>query len=239
MAGAVIGGVASVAGGVIGAKGAKKAAKAQVAGQQAAIEEQRRQFDVTRQDFQPYQQAGAAALNKLADPAAFTASPGYGFARDQALDAVKTQQNALGRLASGNTLAALEDRATGLASQEFGNWFNQQSGLAGMGLSATGNLGSLGANNAANIGNLLAGQGAARAGGYTGAADAWGNALSDIGGFLGYGMKRQAPQGGNGGGIAPDLRNGLAGLNIAPNAVNQVPQNLLAYRDPRLRGYGG
>lgn len=216
----------SIAGGLVGSSGAKRAGAASAAGMQQGVNTLQAATGQARTDYQPYQQAGTNALAALANPAAsFESSPGYQFARDQGLDAVKTQQNALGRLASGNTLAALTQYGTGLAQQDYNNWWNQQSGLAGMGLNATGNLNSLASGNAGSIANLQAGIGSAQAGGIQGAADAWGNVLSDVGGFLGMGNPLQR-QGGNGGGILPDA---LGALKIAPNAVKQVPRNLLSY----------
>jgi hypothetical protein len=52
---------------MIGSSGAKSAARRQVAGQQAGIDEQRRQFDITRTDYAPYRQIGNNALNQLAE----------------------------------------------------------------------------------------------------------------------------------------------------------------------------
>lgn len=220
----------SVVGGLLGSSGSKKAAGAQVEGMQQGINYLQGNMDQTRADFQPYQAAGTAALNRLSDPNAFETSPGYQFARDQGLDAIKTQNNSLGRLASGNTLAALTQFGTGIAQQDYNNWWNQQNQLAGMGLNATGNLSSLAAGNAGNIANLLTGQGAARADGIVGSTNAWGNALTGVMGALDGSGMAPTGQGGSGGGIAPDLKAGLAGLNIAPNATKMAPRNLLSYR---------
>jgi hypothetical protein len=53
---------------------------------------------------------------------AFHTSPGYNFARDEALQAVLRNKSAVGELASGGAMTALQDRASGLAQQDFGNW---------------------------------------------------------------------------------------------------------------------
>ncbi len=74
-AGIILG--AAVIGGAVQAKGAKDAAKAQGAASQAAndqalaaqtasLEEQRRQYDTTRQDFSPFRYLGYGAANQLA-----------------------------------------------------------------------------------------------------------------------------------------------------------------------------
>lgn len=63
-----IGAVVGVGAGLLGARQQKKAAKgaaaAQLAGQELAIGEQRRQFDIAQQQAAPFREAGLAALNE-------------------------------------------------------------------------------------------------------------------------------------------------------------------------------
>ena len=54
--------------------------------------------------------------------AAFQTDPGYQFARDQALQATDRASGTGGMQYSGNVLSALEDRASGLAQQQYGQW---------------------------------------------------------------------------------------------------------------------
>lgn len=61
-----------------------------------------------------------------------------------------------------------------------GNTFNRLASLAGMGQTATGQLGQLGQSSAANIGNLLTGQGNAAAAGTLGSASAINSGLNSI-----------------------------------------------------------
>lgn len=251
MLGALIGAGASLLGGIIGSNGAKSAANAQARSQQAAIDEQRRQFDTTRLDYAPYRTVGTGALNQLATmyglptyggptelpqatpamlsgatgvvgsvvdrmrggsgpterigvpalsnkltnpgvPAAsganfdaFYNSPDYRFALEQGEQSVLRNRAALGGLASGNTLAELNRFGQGLASQQFGNFYNRLAGLAGIGQSATNSVAGYGAQSAGNIGNLMAAQGDARASGIASQANIWGNTLGTIGG-IGY-----------------------------------------------------
>lgn len=228
--GDVLGGIGSIAGGVIGSKGAKKAGAASAAGMREGAGVLTAGLDRARADYQPYVAAGNTALNALADPAAsFESSPGYAFARDQGLDAIKTQQNSLGRLASGNTLAALTEYGTGIAQQDFGNWWDRQSGLAGMGLNATGNMATVGAGYDSGIANLLAGAGGAKAAGIQGATDAWGNAISDIGGFIGYGSSPKSAPGASGAPVSANIN------DMGMTALGQKKKiNLLS-----LGSYGG
>ena len=61
-----------------------------------------------------------------------------------------------------------------------GNTFNRLASLAGMGQTATGQLGQLGQANASTIGNLLTGQGNAAAAGTLGSASAINSGLNSI-----------------------------------------------------------
>jgi hypothetical protein len=71
---AIVGG--SVVAGVSGVVGANKAAGAAKDANAATINEQRRQYDTTREDFRPYREVGVGALGALADI--------YGVARPRA-----------------------------------------------------------------------------------------------------------------------------------------------------------
>lgn len=59
----------------------------------------------------------------------FTTTPGYDFTRDEALKAVERSAAGRGILNSGNTLTALQDRASNLANQEYTNWLSALGGL--------------------------------------------------------------------------------------------------------------
>jgi hypothetical protein len=61
-AAAIVGG--SLISGALGSKAAGKAASAQQAGAEAGIAEQRRQFDLTQEQFEPFRQAGVSALEQ-------------------------------------------------------------------------------------------------------------------------------------------------------------------------------
>lgn len=99
--------------------------------------------------YQPYQQTGTAANDLYADAlglngadgngrasAAFTTSPGYEFTRSQGEQAALRGASAGGMLASGNTITALADYTSGLASKEQGSWLDRLAGVASNGLSA-------------------------------------------------------------------------------------------------------
>jgi hypothetical protein len=146
-------------------KAPKEAARIQADSAREAIAEDRRQFDITRQDQQPWLQAGQGALARLQDPNAFQADPGYNFQRTEGMRGIERSFAARGGAASGNALRALAEFNNGLAAQSYGNWWNRQAGLAGVGQSSAQNLGALGSQFSSRIGNNLQNAGDARASG--------------------------------------------------------------------------
>ena len=184
-----IAGVGAIAGGVIGAGGAKKAARIQQEGVSESIAEQRRQFDVALELGAPRREAETEALNALRgllglggeapDVSAFAETPGFQFTRDEALQAVERQAAARGGVVSGNTLAALQNRAAGLAGQNFlSSFLNPITQLAtgGAGLQAGQNALVLGQ----NIGQSIQSGAAARASGILGSTGAITGGLSNL-----------------------------------------------------------
>jgi hypothetical protein len=79
---------------------------------------------------------------------------------------------------SGNMLRALSDYGQSMASTEFGNVANRLAGLAGVGQNAQQYIGNAGMNTAQQIGANTMAAGQARASGYAGVANAFGNGLS-------------------------------------------------------------
>jgi hypothetical protein len=67
---------------------------------------------------------------------------------------VTNSYGAAGGAFSGNALKALADYNQQLASGEFGQWWNQQAGLAGIGQTATNASSQIGQNNANAQGQL-------------------------------------------------------------------------------------
>ncbi len=155
--------IGAVVAGGLGYLAAKKQGKALQRGTDRAIAEQRRQFDIAQELTAPRREAETAALNELrnilgigtgeAQIPDLTQIPGFEFIRDEALQAVERSAAARGGLASGNTFAALQDRAAGLASQNFLTAFLnplQNLALGRAGETAAGRATSLGV----NVGNL-------------------------------------------------------------------------------------
>lgn len=134
-------------------------------------------------------------INAAPDYSNFFASPDFQFKRQQGDQAITRNASALGRLASGNTGAALTEYSGNLAAGEFGNWFNRQAALAGIGQSAVNTATSAGNAAAGNIGNALMAGGNARASGIADSYNAWGNALGTIGGMAYNHFNRPQQQG--------------------------------------------
>jgi len=134
----------------------------------------------------------------------FRASPGYQYALGQSSNAI--QNSAAGRTGavSGNMLKALQTNATGLADQDYSNFYNNLvnnystryndvannrnqivsvlSALGGQGENAAAQTGTFGANAASSIGNNLNLAGSAQAAGTLGSANALTTALNSLSG---------------------------------------------------------
>lgn len=149
--------------------------------------------------------AGSGAggeFNRDFTMADYQADPGYQFRMSQGEQAINRAAGAAGGRYSGATLKALQRFNSDLASQEYGNAynryqtnvgsrFNRLASLAGIGqtalgqtqqagTSAAGAISNIGQNAAANIGNSLQNAAAARASGYVGAGNIFGNAAAQL-----------------------------------------------------------
>ncbi|HLA60904.1 MAG TPA: hypothetical protein VK626_01540 [Nitrospiraceae bacterium] len=132
--------------------------------------------------------AGAAPLS-APDYSSFFKSPDYQFRQQQGTQGIENSFSASGGAKSGNALKALADFNSNLASGEFGNYFNRQAALAGVGQTATGQVGAAGVAAGGQIGNSLIAGGDARASGIAGQYNAIGTGLSGAAQGLGYYLK--------------------------------------------------
>jgi hypothetical protein len=169
--------IAIVGGAVIGAVASGRASEAQQEGVASSISEQRRQFDLNRQDLAPFVRGGTQALGRLeqlnqGDLSGFFTSPGFEFRREEGLRGIENRFSASGGALSGNALRRLTEFNSGLASQEFGNFFNRQLSQAGLGQTATQAGVAAGTNISGNISNALVQGGNARASGILGVNEA-------------------------------------------------------------------
>lgn len=187
---------ASLIGGAISSGASKDAARMQQAGADRAIGEQRRQFDLTRGDLQPWQQAGTDALGRLrmalglpgqnGQPqpggamGALEMDPGYQFRMDEGQKAIERSAAARGNQLSGATMKALTRFGQDYASNEYGNVVNRLAGLSGTGQTTANQMGMYGANMAGNVGNLYTQSANAGAAGRVGSGNAFRGAIDDV-----------------------------------------------------------
>lgn len=172
------------------AKAGRAGAAAQ--GQAAAMStaEQRRQFDLSRQDQLPFLEAGYDALRRQnealnGDFSGFQNSPDYKYALDSSLRAQERGAAARGGFMGGAADADRIALAQGLASQNFNNYWTRLAGRAGQGQGSAQNLAGYGAQMAGNIGNNLTNAANARASSYANSANAWSNFGDQVVGALG------------------------------------------------------
>lgn len=175
----------------VGSLSAKRAADAQQQAADRSAEVQERMFQQSRADAAPYRDVGTNALYQLASAygveypdapgsledryqtalARFHASPNYLWRVSEGVKALERSAAARGLLESGPTLKRIVDFGQNTAQAEYGDYLNRLQGLAGIGQTAVGNLGTLGANAGSNIGRALESAGAARASGYASMAN--------------------------------------------------------------------
>jgi hypothetical protein len=184
----------AVIGGVASNSAAKKAAKTQQKATDAAIGEQRRQFDLTREDFAPYRETGVNALAQLAgdinapmSPADVMSDPGYQFGMDQGQQALDRKISAMGGRVSGAALKAAARFGTNYASTGYNAAYqrrqdrlNRLAAIAGIGQTATGASAQAGAGSANQISGLLSSQGDASAAARLSQGNVWGNQANQL-----------------------------------------------------------
>lgn len=168
-----------------GADAASDAANVQSAGYDAAIAEQRRQFDINQETLSPFIDAGTDALTQelaylgLAGADAqqqayddFLLSPNQQFLQQQGEQAITRNAAATGGLQGGNVLKELQTYGQGTASQALSEQLNRLASLRGGSQTAATNLSSFGTSMSNNVANSLIGQSEANASGILGAQQA-------------------------------------------------------------------
>ena len=188
---------------LLGASASKSAANTQAASADRSLDLQREMFNKQLELQQPFQEAGVNALNRMRSGDVMgMMDPSYQFRLGEGMKALERSAAARGGLISGGALKAAQRYGQDFASNEFGNAYNRLASMAGIGQTATNNMGAATGNFGTNAGNLMTGAGAARASGYVGGA----NALSSgLGQYMNYTqsqnlMNRLLPQSTVGGG---------------------------------------
>ena len=188
---------AVVASAVIGSASSRSAASTQAKSADHAAALQQQQFERQVELSEPWRKAGEQALNKLIPLTDYTAfgmdqfqaDPGYAFRLSEGMKGLERSAAARGGLLSGATLKGIQRYGQDMASQEYTNAFNRYQAerqarlgplqsLAGVGQTATQQIGQAGQNYAANAGEAMMSGAAARASGYMGGANALSGALN-------------------------------------------------------------
>lgn len=202
-------GVSAVAGAAISANASQNAASTEANAANNASQVQQNQYNLSRQDMQPWLDSGRAGLSQLNQQlpnltrnfsaADFQTDPGYAFNLQQGQQAIERSAAARGGVGGGATDKALMDYSQGLAGNEYQNaynrftnnqtnTFNRLASVAGVGQQAATTNAANGQATAAAIGNNLTSAGNAQAAGQI----ATGNSInSAIGGATNSWMQNQ------------------------------------------------
>jgi hypothetical protein len=198
-------------------------------------------YNQARGESAPYLPGAYASWNQMLDAAGvngpgghdaavanFRASPGYDWQKQQATDEANRGAAAGGQLLSGNTIAAIQDRASHLADQEYGNYYNRLQGVSDRGQQAVGQVAGIDQ----ALGGLAYGYGGdvsnVHGGVAKGAADIYGNTARLNAAALGNLGNQQITAQGNAQAAgdragANTLNLGIAGLNAAATIAGGNP----------------
>jgi hypothetical protein len=168
------------------ADAASEAAGIQAGAAGAGIEEQRRQFDALQALLKPYTEAGLPALQQQqallglqgpeAEQAAIERIQGgetFQALAQQGEEALLQRASATGGLRGGNIQGALAQFRPALLNQAIEQQYGRLGGMTQLGQRSAAGVGAAGMESGTNVANLLAQQGAARAGGELGEAKAF------------------------------------------------------------------
>lgn len=198
-------GVTGLVGAGVSAYSANSAASTEANAADSAAQLQEQQYQQNTANQQPYMSAGTSALNTIGqdqanqtgfatpfNPSTYIDTPGYQFQLQQGTNAINNSAAATGGVLNGGTLQALDQYTTGLANTTYGTAYNQYLqnsqqqynqlyGVASLGESAAGSLGSQNTQAANNAGSDLTSAGNATAAGTVATGNAVNSGLSSIG----------------------------------------------------------
>lgn len=182
---------ATLVGGAMQSRAASRAAGAQEAAAEAAIEEQRRQFDAIQNLLRPYVEAGGPALQAqqallgLLGPeeqakaiAGIESGQGFQSLVRQGEEAMLQNASATGGLRGGNIQGALAQFRPQMLQSAIEEQYARLGGMTTLGQNSAAGVGAAGMQSASNIGALMQQGGAARAGGILGSASPWAQAFN-------------------------------------------------------------
>lgn len=227
---ALLGG-ASLVGGLLGKSSADKATKQQTKAQQAALAEQRRQYDENKALLQPYTSTGSNALGVYGDAVglngadkqkayydAFQYDPGFQTALDNSLSDTANRYAIYGDVGGG---LAKDLLTTGQNARlgAFDKRLAQIGGIADTGRSAASALAGAGQTNANAQSGILSNIGATQAQGTMQGSNALSAGIGGMANAFAYGNGLQTGQG---------SLNGVNGFGNSWNALT-VPYNRVSF----------
>jgi hypothetical protein len=219
---AVAGAAVSVGAGLIGSKMQSDAIKG---GQDAANQAIQQGVATATNQLSPWTTAGKPALADQSDllglngqPAAdaamakFQSSPGYQFQLGQGLRAVDAGASAQGFDRSGAALKAEQTFGQGLASSDFGNYWNRLQQLSGSGLDAAKGIATAATGGASNIAQTDTSAAQQQSSIYGNEASSIGTAANGLMNNQGFQSYLKGIGGGGGGGSIYQPNAGMGGL---------------------------
>lgn len=185
---------------------ARDSANAAQGASDAAIAEQRRQYDQSRTDQLPWMQAGTNALGMQqrfinGDYGEALKSPDYAARLSQGIQSLDRGAAARGRLYSGGADADRMRFGADLATDGLNSYWNRLAGLSGTGQSSATTLGQQGQALAGSVGNNLWGAANARSSGYQQSANANSQAAFGIAGAANNWYQNNSANNGGGSGF--------------------------------------
>lgn len=133
--------------------------------------------------YREYGQNEGRAAPAIAGPMDdFIASPDYQFRQSEGARALTARQSALGLQDSGAAQKAALRYSQNLAAGEYGDWWNRQAGLAGVGQTAAAANQNLGQNFSNATTNINQNKAQALGSSYINRGNIWGNYASNLGG---------------------------------------------------------
>lgn len=186
---------ATVASSVIQSNSANRASRRQQQSADAATAETQRQYDQTREDYQPYREAGARALGQYESemgkqPTAqeVMGGAGYQFGLQQGQQAIDRKIAAGGGRVSGAAIKAAGEYGVNYATTGYNAEYqrrqdrlNKLAALAGIGQTATAGGAASGAAASGNLSNLYTSQANAAGQASLAQGSIWGNAANQLG----------------------------------------------------------
>jgi len=220
-------------------------------GQTDTIAAQRAALAQARTDLEPWRSSGGNALTVASNlsgangPEAaalaqqdFFTSPGYQFRLDEGMREVDAGAAAKGMLRSGATLKGEQRFAQGLASEEFGNYYNRLYQLSGLGANAAAATGGYEMQTGQNLGNAYLGTAGRLGDTYTGTAQRIANAYTGTAQDM---ANTEVSRGGVEASIYGNMAQGVgnAASNYYGNKLYDERTQALASRQQPLGAVGG